>query len=268
MPKKMLTRVTSAEFATVRQLFEYKERGLPLKAFPGYSDDQWGVKAHNRPWIEEVGMFQASERVAEVGGAYSLLPEYLAEKYSTESWIIDDFGGYSKETDLWQRWGDPDEWIAKHPKVKYVKKPLGFFAPEIPDDYFDCIFSVSTLEHIPAMLWKDVIKDMLRITKPGGRHFHAIDIPYYNNRKAVLWQILKFLPGGSLIKSHPLTLWKKAFKDAGVEIATKWPGIEYLFDRSLLIESADVVYRYYPPAGKKKDYPMGGFSLLLKLSKV
>ena len=93
--------LTRAEFATVQQLFAYKERGLPLKPFPGYSDDQWGIKAHNRPWIDVTGAFQRGERIVEVGGAYSLLPEYLAEKYGTESWIIDDFGGYSQETDMW-----------------------------------------------------------------------------------------------------------------------------------------------------------------------
>lgn len=97
----MPANLTRAEFATVQQLFEYKERGLPLKPFPGYSDDEWGIKAHNRPWIDVTGAFQRGERIVEVGGAYSLLPEYLAEKYGTESWIIDDFGGYSKETDLW-----------------------------------------------------------------------------------------------------------------------------------------------------------------------
>lgn len=79
----MQATLTSAKFATIQELFEYKQRRQPLKPFPGYTDDQWGIKAHNRPWIEAMGQFKPGERIAEVGGAYSLLPEYLAERYNT-----------------------------------------------------------------------------------------------------------------------------------------------------------------------------------------
>lgn len=254
-----------AEFATVRQLFQFKEAGQRLKPFPGYSDDQWGIKAHNRPWIEHVGNFQSGERIAEVGGAYSLLPEYLAESKGTESWIIDDFGAYTREVDLWQRWGDPDKWIAQHPKVRYLKKPLGLFDKEIPDAYFDCVFSVSTLEHIPASMWSDVIKDMLRITKPGGRQFHAIDIPFIPTKRAILWLLWSCVPFSSKVKPNPLALWQNAIKAAQVKIPCRWPRMTFPFDRSLLMESADVVFRFYPPTNRVKEFPSGGFSLLLEL---
>lgn len=263
----MSATLTRAEFATVQQLFTYKERGFSLKPFPGYSDDQWGIKAHNRPWIDSTGAFQRGERIVEIGGAYSLLPEYLAEKYGVESWIIDDFGGYSKETEIWQRWGNPDEWIRQHPGVRYVKKPMGFFDPEIPDNYFDCVFSVSTLEHIPEKLWPAVIKDMLRITKPGGRHLHAIDIPYYPVRRSMFWWLWSLVPGGSLLRAHPLDVWKRALKEADVEISSSWPSKGFAFDRSLLIESADVVFRFYPPCNQVKQFPFGGFSLLVEFHK-
>lgn len=259
--------ITSATFATVEQLFEYKQRGQSLKPFPGYTADQWGIKAHNRPWIEFAGNFTKGERIAEVGGAYSLLPAYLAENYGTESWIIDDFGAYSNEETLWQRWGSPEEWIVSHPEVRYVRKPMGFFAPEIPDNYFDCVFSVSTLEHIPKQLWVDVIRDMIRITKPGGRQLHSIDIPYYNNRRSIAWLFLSLLPSVLSIKVHPLDSWRKAFIDAGLSITGKWPGLGYVWDRSLLVESADVVFRFYPPSGKPKPFPSGGFSLLVQIVK-
>lgn len=246
----------------------YKERGLPLEAFPGYSDDQWGIKAHNRPWIDTAGQFKAGEKIAEVGGAYSLLPEFLAQRYGTESWILDDFGGYSKETELWQRWGDPDQWIAKHPSVRYVKQPLGFFSQEIPNDYFDCVFSVSTLEHIPQALWPAAFRDMLRITKPGGRQLHAIDIPLYTLRKSQQWLLWSMVPGLSLLKAHPLRQWRKALKTAGVQIEAAWPSMLHMFDRSLLVESSDVVFRFYPPSNKAKKYPAGGFSLLLEIRRL
>lgn len=258
--------LTSAKFATVNQLFHYKADGLPLKPFPGYTEDQWGIKAHNRPWIASTGNFQPGERIAEVGGAYSLLPEYLAGRHRLESWIIDDFGALLGETDLWQRWGNPDAWIAAHPGVHYSKVAMGTFNPAIPDKHFDCVFSVSTLEHIPRQRWTDVIRDMLRITKPGGRQLHAIDIPFYSPKRLLLEWAWSFLPGSARSgHGHPLRAWKSAFRKAGVGIATKWPGIRHGFDRTLLLESADVVFRFYPPCNAPKPYPAGGFSLLIQL---
>lgn len=258
--------LTHAEFATVSQLFHYKERGLPLKPFPGYTDDQWGIKAHNRPWIAATGSFQRGERVAEVGGAYSLLPEYLAERHGVESWIIDDFGVSLNETALWQRWGDPAAWTEAHPAVHYARTAMGKFDPAIPDQYFDCVFSVSTLEHIPPRFWPAVLKDMLRITKPGGRQLHAIDIPWYSPRQLVLSWAWSLLPGAARFRPlHPLLQWKHAFREAGIRISTRWPGIRHGFDRNLLIESPDVVYRFYPPCNRPKPYPAGGYSLLIQL---
>ncbi|MDZ4847950.1 MAG: class I SAM-dependent methyltransferase [Pirellulaceae bacterium] len=249
----------------MEQLFLFKERGLPLKPFPGLTDDQWGIKAHNRPWIDHVGNFKSGERIVEVGGAYSLLPEYLSEQYGTESWIIDDFGGYSNETDLWQRWGNPDDWIAQHPAIRYIKKPVGMFDPELPSDYFDCVFSVSTLEHIPINLWTAIFQDMLRITKPGGRQFHCIDIPRYNFKKSFLWTLWTCLPGSYLYKAHPMRLWKQALKKSGVRFDTKWPSMSFNFDASLMSESADVIFRFYPPKNKSKSWPAGGYSLLIEI---
>src|SRR3990167_7197296 len=101
----MLT-LTSAFFAKTEELLRYKDNGFKLKSFPGYTFDQWGIKAHNRPWVEEVGKFKKNEKIIEVGGAYSTFPRYLNEKYGVEAWIGDDFGGRSGEK-FWKRWGDP-----------------------------------------------------------------------------------------------------------------------------------------------------------------
>ena len=253
--------ITAARFATVDELFRFKETGFVLPPFPGYSDDQWGIKAHNRPWIDVAGKFQRGERVIEVGGAYSLLPEYLADKHGTESWIADDFGAYTSEA-LWSRWGDPDAWIAAHPRVRYVKKPLGFFDPDYPDDHFDCVFSVSTLEHIPRKHWVDVIRDMVRITKPGGRQLHSIDIPSLPPVITLAAPFASRVPFTGLY-AHPLIGWRRAFERAGVRIATRWPSITSTLDRRLLAESYDVVYRFYP----SKKYSGGSLSLLVELRK-
>ena len=124
--------LTHARLAMVDDLFRYKSQGFKLKDFPGYTHDQWGIKAHNRPWIEEAGDFAPAQKVIEVGGAYSLLAEYLAEKHDLEAWIGDDFGLTSKES-LWSRWGNPADLPAAHPSVRYVFERFGAFSPEYPN---------------------------------------------------------------------------------------------------------------------------------------
>ncbi len=51
--------LTHASLATVDQLFQYKHSNYKLDDFPGYTNDQWGIKAHNRPWIEFAGNFSS-----------------------------------------------------------------------------------------------------------------------------------------------------------------------------------------------------------------
>ncbi len=185
--------LTHAALATVDELFRYKSQGFKLEDFPGYTPDQWGVKAHNRPWIEEAGQFAKGQKIIEVGGAYSLLPEYLAEKYELEAWIGDDFGVASEEA-IWSRWGNPLDLPSKHPSVKYVFEQFGNSSSKYPNAYFDRIFTVSTMEHIHINHRLAVFKDMHRCLRPGGRQFHTIDIPTMSPKRTLMAALLDRFP--------------------------------------------------------------------------
>lgn len=260
----MLTLV-SAEFAKVEELFKYKSQGFELKAFPGYTDDQWGIKAHNRPWIDDVGKFRKGQRIIEVGGAYSTLPEYLAEKYKLEAWIGDDFGIKDKEK-VWSRWGDPRENIKKNPNTRYVFKQFGEFAKEYPDGYFDRIFSVSTLEHIDPKKNVDVFKDMNRCVKKGGMQLHAIDVAagsFSECLRSSMFDKIPFIGDRSLLSEAKM--WGQVLMESGVKLATKLPSSLELLDRSTLIESPEVTYRYIPPNNTVKPYrPTASLLLVIK----
>ena len=259
----MLT-LTHASIATTEQLFSYKSNGFALEEFPGYTPDQWGIKAHNRPWIESAGEFSTGQKVIEVGGAYSLLPKYLGEKYGVEPWIGDDFGEQSDDA-KWARWGDPEELQARYPSVKYVFKPFGKFDNQYPDGYFDRIFSVSTLEHIPYEFRLDVFSDMNRCLRKGGRQLHTIDIST-NWKKVLLSSVVDSILGIRNIHSRgqsEIRSWINIMKKSGIRIAAHIPNPARLLDRRILVESPDVVYRFYPPNDAPSPYNPGASLLVV-----
>lgn len=254
-----------ASLATVDELFHYKSQEFKLEDFPGYTNDQWGIKAHNRPWIEEHGQFARGQKVIEVGGAYSLLAKYLAEKYELEAWIGDDFGTISGEP-MWSRWGDPSDWANKNPSVRYVFKPFGSFSSEYPAGYFDRVFTVSTLEHIPNQLRLAVLKDMHRCLKPGGRELHTIDVSTMTPQRTLFAAIIGKLPfSGWISQTRFLKIksWIELMRVSGVKIGTSIPNQLQLLDRRILVESPDVVYRFYPPNNEPKPYSPSASLLLI-----
>ena len=250
--------LTEARLATFEELFRFKESGFELPPFPGYTNDQWGIKAHNRPWIANNGQFSRGQRIAEVGGAYNSLPKYLAQKHGLEARVIDDFGKAAGEEEMWSRWGDPVEYAAANPEVHYEFEIFGGFSPRIPSGYFDRIFSVSTLEHIPWEFHVDVFKDTHRCLVKGGKAFHTIDIPAGNWKAVLVHSISDFFPISHFDKLGrvvpPIKHWVSVIKRSGVEIKARTPRSISLFDREVLVESPDVVFRFYPPNNKTKKY--------------
>jgi hypothetical protein len=258
--------LTYAALATVEELFLYKSRGLKLEEFPGYTPDQWGIKAHNRPWIEDAGQFSVGEKIIEVGGAYSLLPKYLAERYCVEAWIGDDFG-MDSDNEIWSRWGDPQQLPKKYPSVKYVFEPFGTFSTKYPERYFDCIYSVSTLEHIPRQHRLGVLKDMNRCLKSGGRQLHAIDISARSPKLIMAAAVIEKLPLLNRISRlySGIISWIELIKASGVTINTSIPNPIQLLDRQILIESPDVIYRFIPPNDQPKPYrPTASLKLIIE----
>lgn len=257
--------LTHATLATVDELFRYKSQGFKLEDFPGYTPDQWGIKAHNRAWIEEAGQFARGQRVIEVGGAYSLLPKYLADKYELESWIADDFGMVSDEPE-WSRRGNPLDLTAKYPSVKYVFERFGTFSSNYPDSHFDRILTVSTLEHVPHHHRSAVLKDMHRCLRPGGRELHTIDIPTSSPKRTLIASVIDKIAifnKGNHYRISPIRSWIEIVRASGVKVAVSPPNPIQLLDRRILVESADVVYRFYPPENVPKPYAPSASLLLI-----
>jgi len=262
---------THISLASVNELYKYKLEGFSLPEFPGYTTDQWGIKAHNRPWLEEQGHFSEGHKIIEVGGGYSLLPLYLAQKYNLEAWNGDDFGQSNGEP-TWSRWGDPRKYSLSNPQVKYVFENFGNFSPQYPNAYFDRIFTISTLEHIPTEKHLDFLLDTHRCLAHGGLELHTIDIAlpsiYAVFKNILIDKFLKVFPFMSnfpKIAKHASEIfkWVEVFQRSGVRLGLPIPNPLLLLNTQTLIESYDVVYRFYPPNNSPKPYRPSASLLLI-----
>jgi hypothetical protein len=264
------------KWGSVFEMMQFHEERLPFS--------EWGIKGHNRPWIIANGNFKKGEKVIEVGGAYSALPQYLSDKFNIEAWVADDFGIESREA-LWSRWGDREELKLKYPSVNYVFERVGKGGSSIPSGYFDCIYTVSTLEHIPPNSIKKLFDHMCKMLRTGGRMIHCVDlpIPLGIHKSVDVKGILLGTVGYSLYHKtreifqsvekpylNTINGWWRFFKKYfgnSLKIACEGPTgyIMTTLNPDIVRESPDVVYKFYPPNEKAKPYrPFGTFVFILE----
>ena len=106
-------------------------------------------------------------KLLEVGGGNSRIIEALQHQY--EIWNVDKFEGV----------GNGPLQISNDRGHHLVSAYMGEFSPELPDDYFDCVFSLSTLEHVypeTDTTFKNVCDDINRVLKFGGLSLHLFDV--------------------------------------------------------------------------------------------
>ena len=156
------------DFARVSEAYDYHRKDAYGR--------EWGIKGHNHPWILDNGEWETATTGLEVGCAYSPLPAAINEQYDVEIWGADDFGMESGQP-IWKRHKNPETVMAQFPTVRYVFHRLGDQSlPDLPHNYFDRIYSVSTLEHIPDAAMTAVFQHIDALLKPGGIMLHTVDI--------------------------------------------------------------------------------------------
>lgn len=109
-------------------------------------------------------------RLLEVGGGESRIIKKLQSTY--ECWNIDKLEGC----------GNGPKAI-KPSGHKLVRDYMGNFNRELPDNYFDLVFSISALEHVPEeeAVFRNICLDIDRVLKPGGYSLHLFDVVLHKN---------------------------------------------------------------------------------------
>ncbi len=140
------------------------------------------LKGFDYAWILDQVHWTRDLKVLDVGSGYSKLPVHIAKTYGCEVWAVDDFGMH-EAGDFWERNQDPQAFIKGHPEIHYVIGRIGQNKlEEIPQQYFDVIYSASALEHVPVRHVESLWRHMDLLLKPGGNMLHGLDIAFPTSR--------------------------------------------------------------------------------------
>lgn len=121
-------------------------------------------------------------RILEVGGGDSRILKFFSKDY--ECWNADKCEGLGN---------GPIQFTS--PDYRIVYDYVGSFNPELPDHYFDFVFSISALEHTPedTNIRINVLKDINRILKPGRPSFHCFDAILRKNGRSWVNGLIPYL---------------------------------------------------------------------------
>lgn len=145
------------KFIKKKEFFEWLDSKVANRA------DQT-LKGIQDAWIlSQIGDTKG-KKIAEIGGGNSRTLEKLVKK--NQCWNIDKFEGAG---------AGPKNWRGSS-KIKVIKSFMGDFSENLEDEFFDIVYSVSVIEHVPTDRIGDFFRDVARILKPGMLLYSAIDL--------------------------------------------------------------------------------------------
>jgi glycosyltransferase involved in cell wall biosynthesis len=149
-------------YATVRDYCDSADR-LPLLAAANGD-----MKDVQRPWVLKaiVGTMRPGARLLEIGAGQPLVAELLT-RAGYDVTIVDPYDGRDRGP------SDFEGLAAAHPKLRFIR---GLFPEAVPPrERFDCVYSISVLEHLPAEAIVETCAGIRRLLEDGGYTIHAVD---------------------------------------------------------------------------------------------
>lgn len=151
-------------YATVRDYVDSFEHLRPLASAQG------DLKDVQRPWTFKALLAAVPNqgRVLEIGAGQPYVADLLAQ-LGYDAWVVDPYDGSGNgpvEYDYFKR---------TCPDVRFIRERFTDTLEAVPADSFDCVYSVSVLEHIDPEGIDAVVRGMRRCLTPKGFSIHAID---------------------------------------------------------------------------------------------
>ena len=110
-------------------------------------------------------------KILEIGGGESRIISTLKENF--QFWNLDKLEGE----------GHGPKELATTAGYQLIQANLGDFSDQLPENYFDMVFSISVIEHFPEdkKALDNIFKDLKRVTKDKGYSVHCIDSLFFND---------------------------------------------------------------------------------------
>lgn len=154
-------------------------RILPIKHRLEF--DHWSRK-WEYPWALLNANLQAGMRVLDVGSGGSPFPLYLGIK-GFECYAADPSLDQGNPKQNWRRsfisffgitaaWGCPPH--RRSLPVRYCRDSIQKLS--FSDDFFDGVFCLSVMEHVPQSEWSLCMEQLSRVVKSGGRLLLTLDM--------------------------------------------------------------------------------------------
>lgn len=138
---------------------------------------------------------------------------------------------------------DVSEWAVKNRQHRNVKLAPAKSIP-YPDEYFDFVFSVHALEHIPTQVAESAFLEMARVGK-NAIHFHMLPIigvgPYRGDPDAVR-KGLRADPTHSLLENKDW--WLAAFRRVGLFPAAL--SVQFISDPQIDLSDSQIAISRHP----------------------
>jgi SAM-dependent methyltransferase len=151
-------------YATVRDFVDSWEYLRPLATANG------DLKDVQRPWTLKSVLANAPEagRVLEIGAGEPHVADLLA-RLGYDVWVVDPYDGSGNGP------VEFEQYRASCPDVRFVRDRFGDGLAEIEPRTFDCIYSISVLEHVDGAGLDAITRGMRQALLPSGTSIHCVD---------------------------------------------------------------------------------------------
>ena len=133
--------------------------------------DEMHLKFIQDAWFHTLFHGMQPERVVEIGGGGTRTLQPLLKR-GVECWNADRFEGVADGLLM----DSPGFRRQVEIGIKIAPVFVGEFSDKLPENAFDVAYSISVMEHMNEQQTLDCFRDTLRILKPGGRVYHAVDL--------------------------------------------------------------------------------------------
>ena len=157
--------VPDLSYATVRDFCDSADHLSEIMRFDGDMKDvqrTWAIKAI-------LGKMPIGSKLLEIGAGEPLVANAL-HQLGYHVTIVDPYDGAGNGPTAYL------VYVAKYLHVKIIKAYFQECIPALTENSFDCIYSISVLEHVPHAKLREVFNGIAQILKPGGWSIHCTDL--------------------------------------------------------------------------------------------